>query len=127
MALSAKTIAMVFGVVYLLVGILGFVLGGTSLLGIFAVDTLHNIVHLLLGILGIAAAYMGMARMYCQVVGVVLLLLGVVGFVTVPVDGPLPILGIHLNVADHLLHLVTGAILAYFGFVAQSDGIAATR
>lgn len=126
MALSARTIALVFGVVYLLVGLLGFVLPGPNLLGIFAVDTLHNIVHLLLGILGIGAAYTGMSRLYCQVVGVVLILLGVLGFVLVPGDGML--LGIlHLNVADHLLHLVTGAILAYFGFVAQRDSIAATR
>lgn len=129
MSLSARTVALVFGVVYLLVGILGFLTANTSnsfLLGIFAVDTLHNTVHLLLGILGIGAAYTGMSRLYCQVVGVVLLLLGILGFVATDAQGYL--LGIlHLNLADHLLHLVTGAILAYFGFMAQRDSMAATR
>src|SRR4051812_21591617 len=63
--------AMIVGVVFLAVGILGFVPGITShfsdmkfashdsnskLLGIFEVSVLHNIVHLLFGIAGIAAA-----------------------------------------------------------------------
>jgi hypothetical protein len=126
---TVRNVALVFGIVYLLVGILGFILvpgGMGNLLGIFAVDTVHNVVHLLLGILGIGAAYTGMARLYCQVVGAVLILLAVLGFVLAGADGML--LGIlHLNLADHLLHLVTGGILAYFGFMAQRDGIAATR
>lgn len=127
---TVRNVALAFGVVYLLVGVLGFVLvpPGTSgnLLGIFAVDTLHNVVHLVLGIAGIGAAYAGMARIYCQVVGVVLLLLGVLGFVLVGGEGML--LGIlNLNLADHLLHLVTGGILAYFGFTAQREAIPATR
>lgn len=119
MSLSAKPIVMVLGVVYTTVGLLGFVLP-SPLLGIFAVNTPHNIVHLLLGIPGIDAAYSGMSRIYCQVVGVVLLILAVLGFLLS--DGQGMLLGIlHLNLADHLLHLVSGAVLAYFGFMAQRD------
>lgn len=117
MSLNARTVALVFGVVYLLVGIIGFVLP-SPLLGIFTVDPMpyHNVVHVLLGVLGIGAAYSGMSRLYCQVVGIVLLLLAVVGVLTTGGDGML--LGIlHLNLADHLLHLVSGAVLAYFGFM----------
>ena len=64
------TTAQLFGVVFLLVGILGFIPGITSeapgdfagdgseaeLLGIFSVSILHNIVHLLFGLVGLALA-----------------------------------------------------------------------
>ncbi len=115
---TLKTVALVFGIVYLLIGLLGFVLvpGGGQLLGIFQVDTTHNMVHILIGIFGIAAAFTNYSRLYCQVFAVIFLLLAVVGFLLVPDTGALFNL-ISLNVPDHLLHLVSGLILGYFGFV----------
>ena len=56
--MNVRTLAKVFGVVFVLVGILGFVPGITSgghLLGIFEVDTTHNIIHLISGILAFVA------------------------------------------------------------------------
>jgi hypothetical protein len=52
-----RAVALVFGVSFLAVGVLGFILNptGGELLGIFAVHVLHNLVHLLFGIFGIAA------------------------------------------------------------------------
>lgn len=68
-----KTFALVVGIVFLLVGILGFILNptGGSLLGIFAV----NIVHVLVGVPGIAAAYTGWSRSYARGLGIVYVLL----------------------------------------------------
>lgn len=66
-----QTASLVLGVVFLVVGLLGFVPGVTTnyddllaagheseamLLGIFQVSILHNIVHLLFGILGLISA-----------------------------------------------------------------------
>ena len=80
----------------------------------FQVNLLHNIVHLLIGIAGVAAAASATnSRTFCQVVGVILLLLGVLGIF---VAEPLGLLNIGGN--DIALHLVTGAVLAYFGFAA---------
>src|SRR5829696_10411393 len=78
-----RAVALVFGVSFLAVGVLGFVLNptGGELLGIFAVNVLHNLVHLLFGIFGIAAAYVGRSRFYLQGVGIIYLLLTVLGFV----------------------------------------------
>jgi uncharacterized protein DUF4383 len=48
----AKTLALLFGVVFLLIGVLGFVPGVTTdemLFGIFHVNAAHNVVHLLSG------------------------------------------------------------------------------
>jgi hypothetical protein len=49
-----RAVALVFGVSFLAVGVLGFILNptGGELLGIFAVHVLHNLVHLLFGIFG---------------------------------------------------------------------------
>jgi hypothetical protein len=121
----AQTVALVFGIVYLAVGILGFLpfVGGSytqtssNLLGLVPINLLHNIVHLVIGIAGIAAAASWAAsRSYLQIFGVVLLLLGAVGiFVNNPL-GLVPIGGF-----DVAIHLVTGAILAYFGFSHQAE------
>jgi hypothetical protein len=117
-----QTVALVFGAIYLAVGIIGFLpfLGGSvtmtnsKLLGLFNINLLHNLVHIVIGIAGLAAAAsLANSRRFCQVVGVVLLLLGVLG---VFVANPLGLL--YIGQLDIPLHLVTGAVLAYFGFAA---------
>ncbi len=123
--MSTKNVAMAFGIVYLLIGILGFVLvpGEGDLLGIFRVNTLHNITHVLFGVLGIGAAMTGTSRLYCQVLGVVFILLFLAGLVL-----PSPVLGlVATNMADNILYLVSGALLLYFGFAASRDETAASR
>src|SRR2546422_2648762 len=105
---TVQMVALVFGAIYLAVGILGFLpfLGGsitltnTKLLGLFNINLLHNLVHVVIGIAGLAAVTsLPNARRFCQVVGVILLLLGVLGvFVANPLglldiggpDTPLP-------------------------------------
>src|SRR5687767_4738560 len=84
--MNLRTMARVFGAVFLVVGILGFIPGITQmhtdvqakaegltiggpghgmLLGIFHVNVLHNLVHLAFGILGLlAAGSVDRSRMY---------------------------------------------------------------
>ncbi|MBI3262212.1 MAG: DUF4383 domain-containing protein [Acidobacteria bacterium] len=115
-----RTFTLGLGIVLLLVGVLGFVLApsGGLLLGIFAIDGTHNLVHIVSGIAGIAMAYAGASRLFCQIFGVVYLLVGILGFVATASDGML--LGlIHVNTADHILHLAIGAAAGYFGFAAE--------
>jgi len=118
-------VALVFGVVYLAAGILGFLpfLGGSytqttnNLLGLFSVNLFHNLFHSVLGIAGIAgAATLANARMYCRVVGIILLFLGVLGIFL-----PEPLGLLNIGNVDIALHLVTGGILAYFGFAAATS------
>jgi hypothetical protein len=125
-----QTVAMLFGIVFTLVGILGFIPGITSdapgsfagedsdgeLLGVFQVSILHNIVHLLFGIVGLAMArtWDG-ARLYLIGGGVVYLLLWVLGLIGglnwLPADD-----------ADDWLHFVLGIALIGAGFVFSRDG-----
>jgi uncharacterized protein DUF4383 len=119
---TLQMVALVFGAIYLAAGILGFLpfLGGSytmtnhALLGIFQINLLHNLVHVVIGIAGLAAAAsLANSRTFCQIVGVILLLLGVLG---VFVANPLGLL--YIGGLDIALHLVSGAVLAYFGFAA---------
>ncbi|RJQ33546.1 DUF4383 domain-containing protein [Candidatus Parcubacteria bacterium] len=116
-----QKLAWVFGIVFLLVGVLGFVPGVTSngmLLGLFEVDVMHNMVHILSGIVALAAAMgAGMyARLYFKVFGVVYGLVAVLGLV---MSGN--VLGMHMNMLDHVLHIVIAAAAIYIGFVLKDS------
>jgi hypothetical protein len=134
-----RTFALVAGIVFLVVGVLGFVpevtvdhvlafipekTGGHEyLLGIFAVGTVHNLINLVIGALGIAAYYGDRARLYCQGLGIVCLLIGILGFIPVLLHGNGMLLGLFdVNLADNLVYLVIGAIAAYLGFAPRFSG-----
>lgn len=66
-------------------------------------NVLHNLVHLLFGIFGIAAVLVGRSRIYLQAVGVIYLLLTVLGFIPGLFVGDEMLLGlVHINLADKL-------------------------
>lgn len=117
----ARTVALIFGIVYTLVGILGFIpaIGGsftqneTVLLGIAPVNLVHNIVHLVIGLLGLSVAGdTDRAIAYCKWVGLLLIALGVLGFFQANGFGIVP-----LGPQDTWIHLISGAILAIVGFM----------
>jgi hypothetical protein len=124
---AVQRTALLFGVVFLLIGLAGlFVPGGTSmrsemegaplLFGAFPVNLLHNCVHLLFGVWGLAASRgYGASVLYARVGGVAYLLLAVIGFFMPVLPGVMPIGGY-----DVWLHLVLGAVLAAVGFAARS-------
>jgi hypothetical protein len=115
---AVQIAALLVGVVFLLVGIAGFVPGLTTnfdqlmiaghesealLLGVFQVSILHNIVHLLFGIAGIALARSVVAaRSYLVFGGVIYLALFVYGLV---IDLNSALNFVPLNTADNWLHL----------------------
>ena len=115
----ARTVAAVFGAIYLLVGVVGFVLE-SPLLGLFEVNALHNIVHILLG----AALLYGSTSFAAAVqttrgVGALLVVLGILGFVAPNGFGLVPLGG-----NDIWLHLATGTILLAVGFMATDEAAA---
>lgn len=120
-----RRVAMVFGVVFLLVGILGLVSpGGTSmaadpapamLLGLFGMNLLHNVVHLLFGAWGVLASrtFAG-AKSYTQIGGIIYLVLAICGYFIPTTLGFIPIGG-----NDIWLHALLGVVLAGVGFTAK--------
>jgi hypothetical protein len=123
-----RTVALLVGIVFILIGILGFVpalVPGGALLGIFAVNTLHSIVHLLFGVLGVAAAMTGWPRMYNRVVGVIYFALAILGFIPALVPNGALLGLVSINTSDNFLHLVVGAVLIIVGFFV-ADRVTAT-
>lgn len=115
--MNVKQSANIFGWVVLVIGVLGFVPGitsGGSLLGIFAVDGLHNLVHIVTGALAIWMARKGddSARMYFKVFGVIYAVITILGFIS----GGYILGYISTNAADNILHLVIAALALYLGF-----------
>ncbi|MGK9147998.1 DUF4383 domain-containing protein [Plantibacter flavus] len=121
-----RLLATVFGAVYVLVGMLGsLVSGGLAfaatqgglLLGVFEVNPLHNVAHILIGaallIAGLSSA--AAAKTVNTAIGAVYLLLGVVGFFIV--GSALNVLA--LNTADHVLHLASAVVLLGVGLAAD--------
>ena len=126
----AQTLTMLFGLTFVVVGILGFVPGivtnyddlafagedsTAELLGLFQVSVLHNIVHLVFGLVGLALARtVEGARAYLLGGGIVYLALWVLGLVGGADWVP-------ANDADHWLHLGLGLALLGSWFISRSD------
>lgn len=126
--------AMVVAATFLLVGVLGFVPGvttdydsmefaghesGAELLGIFGVSVLHNLVHLLFGVAGLALArsWDG-ARAFLLGGGVIYLVLVVYGLL---VDRHDDANFVPLNEADNWLHLALGLGMLGLGLALGRD------
>lgn len=109
-----------FGIAFIAIGILGFIPGITTadnhLLGIFEVNTVHNLVHIVSGAAAIWAATAGekQSRMYFQIFGLIYAVVAIMGFLS----GTGYVLGvISNNSADTLLHLAIAAVALYLGFM----------
>lgn len=129
-----RLVALGYGVVFLLVGIAGFVPGLTSnfdalssgghhsealLLGVFQVSILHNAVHLVFGVTGIAislASWPPPSRWYLRVGGALYLALWLYGLV---IDKDSAANFVPLNVADDWLHFTLGVTMIGLSFLPR--------
>lgn len=134
--MQTRTAARILGVVYIVVGILGFVPGisppapagsptlavGTAynyVLGLFAVNVLHDIVHVAVGAWALfAGASATAARRFWRAIAVVFALLFVLGLIpaTQTLFGLTPLFGY-----DAWLHLLTAIVALYFGWGAAAQ------
>ena len=121
-----RLLATIFGIVYVLIGIAGFFVtsgvgffdtSGGLLLGIFEVNILHNLVHLLLGAGLLLAGLSGAraARTVNAIAGTACLVLGLAGLFIV--GSPFNILAI--NGADNVLHFGSAVLLLAVGLGAE--------
>lgn len=112
-----RIIAIVFGVVFIFVGVAGFlpVFWSNGLLfGYFEVNVVQNIMHIITGVLAIMAATSAYyARLFFQIMGIVYTIFAMLGFWRSDV------LMMPTNTADNILHLVIAVIALYLGFAAK--------
>jgi len=115
--------AKVWGVIFLIVGALGFVPAATPngmLLGIFHVDAPHNFVHLLTGAIALWAGFTSLhaSKMYFLIFGIVYGLVSIMGFMA----GDRPVLGFMANnIPDAWLHLAIAAVSIGLGLMPETE------
>lgn len=124
--MNTKIAALIFGIVFIVVGLLGFVPNpviGDSEKAIFHADTLHNMVHIVSGILFLFFTFAAPASIpaFMKIFGTVYLLLGIIGVVNFAMDGMGKVLGfLHVNGADNLLHIVLGVSIFVAAFLPKA-------
>jgi hypothetical protein len=134
-----RTLAMLIGATFALVGILGFIPGittnyddlgfagndsGAELLGLFQTSILHNIVHLAFGLVGLAMARtVDGARVFLIGGGLIYLVLWIYGLL---VDEGSDANFVPFNGADNWLHFGLGVAMVVLGFVTTRGRAAAT-
>ena len=107
------------GAILVLLGLIGFV--NNPIFGIFGVDALHNLVHLVAGILLLVATSKGEGSMrsMAMILGIVVASVTILGFLV----GDGKILGlIATNNASNTLHLVVAVLLLFVGFKKNPSG-----
>lgn len=135
--MNTRTFALIFGIVFLIVGVGGFILvdktavpdpgltmthGFGHELGLFPINTVHNIIHILFGLWGLAASRsLGGAVTYARGVAIIYALLTVLGLLdaTKNTFGFVPIYG-----NDVWLHALLALVAAYFGWINRNTGAA---
>jgi hypothetical protein len=126
-----RILALVLGIIFALLGIIGFFTapenstGVKAILGLFDSDLIHNIVYLITGLLGLAAAFTGQSRVYNRAFGIVYVIWGLLSLIpalffpagTYGTDSGLFLGLTHMNAGDIILHLIAGVlalVVAYF-------------
>ncbi|WP_068250594.1 DUF4383 domain-containing protein [Janibacter corallicola] len=129
---TTRTNAVVFGLLFVLFGVLGFVPGAVSdfgalqfvgnpggvvLLGLFEVSILHNLVHVLIGACGLVMSRRPLsAAAFLTGTGIFLVAMGVYGFW---VSSPFDVNFIPLSSVDSTLHLLLGIVLLALGLYGR--------
>jgi hypothetical protein len=126
MTTTLQKLAGVFGVIFIIVAVLGFIAPGGlvmamdpttgMVLGVFPVNLLHNIVHLLFGIWGLVASrsWSG-SKTFFTVGGIIYVILTCVGFLSPMGFGLVPLGG-----ADIWLHAVLAIAMLGIGLTAKA-------
>ena len=129
-----RLVTLIYGIVFLLVGVAGFVPGLTTdfgalsavghhsealLLGIFQVSILHNALHLIFGMAGIAvalASWPPASQWYLRVGGALYLGLWIYGLI---IDKDSAANFVPLNTADDWLHFALGITMIALSFLPR--------
>lgn len=116
----AKTVCKILGVVFLLVGVIGFVNSG--LLGAHLTPA-HNVVHIVSGLIALYFGFAGPlsgAKVFCLVFGIVYMALGILGMALGGGEDRSWMVGpLHFGQADHGIHILLGVIFLAGGLFTK--------
>ncbi len=116
----AKTVCKILGVVFLLVGLIGF---AKPDLAEAHLTPVHNVVHLVSGAIALYFGFAGTlsgAKAFSLVFGVVYLALGILGFALgTPPERMWTVGPLHLGQADHAIHVLLGVVFLAGGLFTK--------
>lgn len=116
---NADLLAKIFGGIFIIVGILGFIPNPlVSDRGLFEVNTLHNLIHIVSGGVLLASPYYNAPAIALRVVGVIYALVTVLGFISLD---SLNSMGVAANHPDNWLHLALTVALLWAGFALPAE------
>jgi len=121
--MTAKTAAILLGLVFIAVGLLGYVdnpIIGSSEKAMFHTDTTHNIVHIVSGVLFLlfALAAPGAVGGFMKLFGLIYLVIGIVGMIQIGSQDMMKLFGfLMINKLDNYLHIALGVIIFLAGFL----------
>lgn len=120
----ARMPTLIFGVILVLLGLLGFI--SNPLIGahaLFAADSAHNVIHIILGVLLLTVAFWAKesSALWLKGIGILLFLLGLVGVISVPETGGALFGAFMTNGFLDWFHLVAGAIVFLGSFYDKDD------
>lgn len=112
-----RLFAVLLGIGMVFAGVAGFMpsfMPNGLLLGYFEVNFIHNVAHIVIGVIAImsATSYRS-STLFFQVLGIFYAILAIASFV---LQGDLHVILIHMNMADNFGALVIAAIGLYLGF-----------
>jgi len=116
----AKSSALLFGIIFILAGILGFFMN--PVLGFITAGALSNIIHIVVGIILLAVASKPSAAKALKTVGIVYVIFAILGFFqgTTILFGAFATSG-----ATNWFYLVVGIVIAVLGFSSSKKGMSA--
>ncbi|HKZ38377.1 MAG TPA: DUF4383 domain-containing protein [Chryseolinea sp.] len=123
--MTAKTAALIFGIIFIAVGLLGFIdnpVIANSEKAIFHADTVHSTVHIISGVLFVLIAFAAPAfsATFMIIFGIVYLAIGIIGFASIGQEGMGKVLGfLHVNGADNYLHIALGIVISLAGIATR--------
>jgi hypothetical protein len=114
-----RIFAILFGLIFVAMGVAGFMpmfITDGKLLGLFMVDDLHNIVHVVSGVIALlAAANSRVSKVFFILFGLIYVAVTVLGFM-----GKEDVLMMHFNMADNVLHLVIAIVFLFLGLFVKA-------
>jgi hypothetical protein len=113
-----RRFCLIFGIVFILLGIAGFIPPLTRhhwLSDVFEVSSVRNLIYILTGLIGLSTSTSaGYAKLYFKIFGLIYALMAIFGFA---LNGNLGLL--HVNLADSFFHLIVAIIALYLGFTCK--------
>lgn len=121
--MNIQKTAKYFGIVTLILGVIGFIPGvvaqGGFLFGVFLISVLLNIIHIIVGLTGIeSAASENLSVRYFRIIGIVFAVLAIFGFIS---NGTI----MTTNTATNVLMTVFALFALYQGFASRSASVSA--